>query len=465
MNSIKITDLNGQPAILHSEELNSLKDKVKGDVIFPDSSNYDEARKVWNGLIDKKPAVIVQVIDNSDVLSAVNFAIKNKIYVSARGGGHNVSGSCMVEEGMVLDFSRMKKIIVDIKNQEATVQAGASWGDLDFETQKYGLATPGGVVSDTGVAGLTLGGGYGWIRRKYGLSCDNIISAEVVTGSGELVQASENENADLFWAIRGGGGNFGIVTSFRFKLHKVGPELYMSLNFYPLEAAKETLNFYKNFVCYAKDEISSFAIYGSVPPYPIFPKAVHGKPIVLLAACYTGSVDDGKRELESFQNFGKPILSVNQVMSYLDIQKLFDEDYPHGRLYYWKSLYLKEINKEVNSILADYTSRRPSILSTMDIWHMGGAIRRFKEGAFPNRDHEFMLAIEANWTDEKDTKKNITWARELYQALLPYANQGSYLNFPGFFEEGLKYIYGENQASIEKIKSKYDPYNLLRLHK
>jgi FAD/FMN-containing dehydrogenase len=465
MNSIKITDLNGQAAILHTDELNSLKDKVKGDVIFPDSTNYEEARKVWNGLIDKRPAVIVQVLDNSDVLAAINFAIKNKIPISARGGGHNVSGSCMIEEGMVLDFSNMKKIVVDIKNQEATVQAGASWGDLDYETQKYGLATPGGVVSDTGIAGLTLGGGYGWIRRKYGLSCDNIISAEIVSGTGELLQVSELENPDLFWAIRGGGGNFGIVTSFTFKLHKVGPELYMSLNFYPLESAKETLTYYKNFVATAKEEINSFAIYGSVPPYPIFPKSVHGKPIVLLAACFSGSVEDGKRELESFQNYGKPILNVNQAMSYLDIQKLFDEDYPHGRLYYWKSIYFSEITEEVSSILAEYTSKRPSILSTMDIWHMGGAIRSHKEGAFPNREHEFMLAIEANWTDKKDSEKNIAWARDLYKAMLPYGNEGSYLNFPGFFEEGVNNIYGENQASVEKIKAKYDPNHLLRLHK
>jgi hypothetical protein len=464
MKEIESLNLNGEKITLRTDELNLLKDRIKGDIIFPTDNRYNEARKIWNGLIDKKPAVIVKVRDAIDVKTVVQFARKNNIQVSARGGGHNVSGNSMNDGGIVIDFEKMKKIKVLPDLETAIAEPGATWADLDNETQKYGFAVPGGVVSDTGIAGLTLGGGLGWLRRKYGLSCDNLLSVEIVTGAGELLTASESENQDLFWAVRGGGGNFGIVTSFRYKLHNIGKELYMCLSFQPIESAAETLSFFRKFTASASDEINTFAVIGKFPPLAQFPEEVHGKPFILLTACYAGKAEEGEKALSSMINYGKPLIRINAPMPYLEIQKIFDEDYPHGRFYYWKSIFFQELNDDVSKIINEAAANCPSSLSTIDVWHLGGAIRKNREGAFPDRDSEFMLGIEANWDDLKESEKNIAWTRNLYALMTSQSSGGSYINFPGFHEEQSETFFSQNQKRIEMIKSKYDPMNLFRLH-
>lgn len=456
--------------ILDEMTIQTFKGSLRGDLIRPGDPLYDKARAVWNGMIDKKPAFIVRCTGTEDVVKAVNFAREHNLLLSVRGGGHNVAGSAVCDGGLVIDLSQMREVFVDPEARTARAQAGATWADVDQATQKYGLATPGGVVSETGIAGLTLGGGLGWLRRKYGLSCDNLRSVEIVTAGGQVLRASPTEHADLFWGIRGGGGNFGIVTSFEYTLHPVGPEVMFAFVFYPVAQARAALQFYRDYSATAPDEVSSFAIFGTIPHIEPFPREVQGEPYITFAACYAGPVDEGARVMQPLREFSTPLVDLSAPMRYLDVQTLLDEDYPSGELhYYWKSIYLDAMNDAAIDCLIRAAATRPSHHSTIDIWQLGGAMSRIgaEETAFGRRDFPFLIGIEANWDDPREDAENIEWTRSLWHELHAFSNGGVYLNFPGFGEEGEKLVragYGANYERLVALKNKYDPSNLFRLN-
>ena len=454
------------------ETLKAFSASLSGDLIQPEDAGYDTARAVWNGMIDRFPALIVQPTSEQDVIASVNFAREHGLPLAVRGGGHNVAGHGTSEGGLVIDLSRMKEVQVDPVERIARVQAGATWGDVDAATQVYGLAAPGGVFSKTGVAGLTLGGGLGWLRNKYGLSCDNLIGAQVVTADGKLIRASESDNPDLLWGLRGGGGNFGIVTSFEFQLHPVGPEVMFTFVFHDGrgDKMKKAIQFYRDYVKDAPDEVSTILACGIIPPDPeMFPEEIHGVPFVLLVGLYAGPVEAGKRILQPLTDFGKPLVDHSGVMTYVDAQKMFDEDYPDGMRYYWKSLNLSRLDDEVIDRIVTHARRQPSPYSTTDLWHVGGAVkeRTAEDGAFFGRQAAFLLNPEANWLDKADDEANVTWVRELIADMQEFSDGSRYLNFPGFQEEGsemMRKAYGPNYERLVALKRKYDPDNLFQLN-
>ena len=459
-----------QSTTLHDETIRAFASRLQGPLILPGDDRYDEARAVWNGMIDKRPVCIVRCATVADVITAVNFARDNHLLVAVRGGGHNVAGTAVCDGGLVIDLSLLKEIQVDPQARLARVQAGAIWRELDQATQRFGLATPGGVVSDTGIAGLTLGGGIGWLRRRFGLSCDNLVAAEVVTAAGQQVRASASENANLFWGLRGGGGNFGIVTSFEFRLHPVGPEVMFAFVFYHGKKAKEILQFYRDYTESAPDEVSSFAILGTIPRTEAYPEEAHNQPYVLLAALYAGSVGEGKRILQPLREFDTPLLDFSAPMPYVQVQSLLDEDYPAGILrYYWKSLYLGSLSDDVLDHLLASVQSRPSALSTVDIWHMGGAVSHLTAGesACNGRQTPYLLGVEANWEAPGEDAVNLAWARACIAAMQPFSDGSEYLNFPGLLEHGeaaLRRMFGANYDRLLELKNTYDPTNLFQLN-
>lgn len=464
------TTTNGY-TVLSEDITQEFENSLAGELITQDDDTYDEHRGVWNGMIDKKPTLIARCLNVDDVIEAVNFARTHNLLIAVRGGGHNVAGSAVCDDGLVIDLSPMRAVQVDPNRRTARAGGGATWADVDKATQAHGLATPGGVVSETGIAGLTLGGGIGWLRRKFGLSSDNLISADVVTADGRLVKASKTENPDLFWGLKGGGGNFGVVTSFEYQLHPVGPEVMFVFTLYHGSKIREALRFYDNYCTTAPDEVSSFAICGDVPEDDVFPKEIHSEPYVLFAACYAGPVEDGQRIMQPLREFDEPMVDFSGPMSYADeVQTILDEDYPEGELhYYWKSLYLESLDDEVIEGIVACNEKRLSSLSTVDIWHMGGAIRRVSadESAFGGRQAPYLLGVEANWDPVEDDEANIAWTRACVADMQKFSDGSQYLNFPGFLEEGetmLQTTFGQKYKRLVALKNKYDPTNLFRLN-
>jgi FAD/FMN-containing dehydrogenase len=450
----------------------SLRSMLQGQIILPGDADYEEARKVWNGMIDKYPALIVRPEDNADVAAALTFAREQNLLLSVRGGGHNVAGHATNDNGLVIDLSSMKKIVVDPVQRIARAEGGVTWGELDAASQVYGLATPGGVFSKTGIAGLTLGGGFGWLRNKYGLSCDNLIGAEVVTASGEIVRASTTENRDLLWGLRGGGGNFGVVTVFEYQLHPVGPDVMFAFIFHDGSSEAEMqrgLRFYREFSATAPDEVSTLAILGQIPPDEHFPVEHHRKPFIAFGGLYAGPVEDGKKVLQPLLDFGTPLLNFSGVMPYSEAQQAFDNDYPDGLRYYWKSLNLNTLSDEAITGIVEHARRQPSPFSTTDIWHVGGQVRRVgsDESAFNGRQAAFLLSPESNWIDAADDEVNIQWLRDFVNHMEAFSDGSRYLNFPGFHEEGdemMRKSFGAQYARLAALKQKYDPDNLFRLN-
>jgi FAD/FMN-containing dehydrogenase len=388
-----------------------------------------------------------------------------------RGGGHHVAGFGTCDGGLVIDLSPMKGIEVDPNTRIARAEGGVKWGELDEATQAYGLATPGGVVSDTGIAGLTLGGGYGWLRNKWGLSCDNLIAAELVTADGQMVRASETDHSDLFWGLRGGGGNFGVVTSFEYRLHPLGPEVAYCFVLHHADRAVEALRFFRSYARSAPDEASILAFCGMIPPgAEAFPPQTHGTRFVAFGGCYAGPVEEGERIMKPLREFATPVIDLSGRGPYVEFQKIFDEDYPaHELRYYWKSAYLSDLTDDAIDQIVAIARRQPSPLSTIDIWHLGGAIQRVSEDAMAvgGRRSPFLVTAEANWADAADDEVNITWARDLIVATQPLSNEGLYLNFPGFLEDGqqvMRAAFGSKLDRLVEIKQKYDPSNLFRLN-
>lgn len=456
-------------AQLDAEAVAGLSERMRGPMLTQDAPGYDEARSIWNGLIDRRPALIAQCSGAADVVDAVNFAREQGLLLSIKAGGHNVAGNAVNDGGIVLDLSQMRGVHVDPDARTVRVQGGATWGDCDRETQLFGLAVPGGVVSTTGVAGLTLHGGVGHLRRKHGLSIDNLLSVDIVTADGQFRRASATENEDLFWAVRGAGSNFGVVTSFEFRAHPVGPMVMVGAIFYPLADAPAILPAWRDFMAAAPEELSSLAICWSIPPYEPFPPELHGTPIVAIAAAYCGPVEAGERVVQPLRELAEPVVDASGPWPWLGLQSGFDAIFGPGELRYWKSRALGELTGEAIGDILDFAGRRPSALSDIVIWHHGGAMSRVgeTETAYGGRDANFLVTAEANWTDPAQNDEAISWAKELWDAMEPHSTGGVYLNFPGLGEEGESLAragHGVNYERLAALKAKYDPENLFRMN-
>lgn len=446
--------------------IQKLSNRIRGDLLQEGDYRYDSARSVWNGMIDKKPAMIVKCAGTADIRAGVNFARNHGIDLSVKGGGHNVAGTAVCEGGIMLDCSNLNWVRVDPANQLARVGPGATWGDLDHETQEFGLATPGGIVSKTGVAGLTLGGGFGWLSRTYGLSSDNLVSADVITADGEWVHASENTNPDLFWGLRGGGGNFGIVTSFEFTLHEVGPEVMTAEIFHPFESASEVLEFYREFTKEAPDEVASYAMVVQAPEEPPFPPNLQSEPVVAIKAFYSGDPSDGAAELELLAEFGDPISAEVFSRQYTEFQSSGDYATPDGERYYYKAHFLSGLPDEAIERIISYTNSLPGEYTSVGIEQMGGAINSVPSTAtaFPHRNAAYSFGIWAGWSDPGQDQRIINWAREFHSTMSEFSTGGVYANYLDKDDErNVDSAFLNNYNRLSELKAKWDPENLFHL--
>jgi FAD/FMN-containing dehydrogenase len=458
------------PAVtLDPEATQTFVDGLRGAAIRPGDEGYDEARALWNGLIDRRPALIVQSTGAADVVDAVNFARDQNLLLSIKGGGHNVAGNAVNDGGVVIDLSQMRGVRVDPATKTVWAQAGATWGDVDRETQLFGLAVPGGVVSTTGVAGLTLHGGIGHLRRKHGLSIDNLLAVDIVTADGRLRTASATENEDLFWGARGAGSNFGVVTSFEFQAHPVGPMVMVGATFYALEDARALLPAWRDYMAQAPEELSSLAVCWSIPAHEPFPPDLHGRPALLIASVYADSVEDGEPVVQPLRELAQPVIDLSGPWPWLGLQSGFDALFPKGELRYWKSRALAELTEDAIDEIADWASRRPTPISDITIWHHGGAMSRVDDTAtaYAGRDATFLVSGEASWVDPGQTAEAIAWGRGFWDAIGPHSTGGLYLNFPGLAEEKEELVragYGVNYERLATLKAEYDPTNLFRMN-
>jgi FAD/FMN-containing dehydrogenase len=452
-----------------SPAIRDLRSRVRGEVLTAEDPGFDDVRRVWNALIDRRPGAIIRCTGAADVMAAITIARERELLVAIRGGGHNVAGASVCDDGLVIDLSAMRGIRVDPNRRTAQAQGGVTWGDLDHETQRFGLAAPGGVVSTTGIAGLTLGGGLGWLRSKYGLSCDNLLSVDIVTADGQFRSANERENSDLFWGIRGGGGNFGVVTSFGYQLHAVGPEVMLCVVAYPLGASLPVLRSWRDFMASAPDEFSSQAYLWSVPDHDSFPAAARGNPAVVIAGMYAGPADEGERFVRPLRDLGPVLADLSQKCPYTAAQTMFDPFVPKGRRYYFKSTNLTNLDDAVLEIITTGAMKRPVPSVLLAIWHYGGVLRRrrIEDSAFASRDTPFLFSVDGIWDRPEDSDRVIAWSRALVNDMQAHSSGGMYVNFPGFAEEGDELIrasYSSNYERLVALKNKYDPGNLFRMN-
>lgn len=455
--------------MLDEETIATLRQELRGALLTPGDPGYDEARAVRNGLIDRRPALIAQPTGTADVVASVNFAREHGLLLSVRGGAHNVAGNAVNDGGLVIDLSRMRGVFVDPTARIARVQGGATWGDVDHETQLYGLAVPGGVVSSTGIGGLTIHGGYGHLRRTHGLSLDSLLSVEIVTADGQVRTASATENPDLYWAVRGAGSNFGAITSFEFRLHPIGPVVQLCAPFYALADGPRVIRAWRDFVSAAPDALNSLLVLWSVPDDEHFPEELRRRPIVVVAAVYAGLADEGERLMQPLRELAEPLLDLSGPIPYTALQAAFDPFFPKGRRYYWKSTYIDDLSDDAVSTMVACAKSRPSGLSGVTFWHLGGAMSRVDDEAtaYARRDAPYLFTAEASWEDPAANEQNIAWARESLAAMQPFSRGGSYLNFPGFGEEKeamLRASYGANYDRLVDLKTRYDPGNLFRMN-
>jgi len=451
-----------------SNSLSELAQTVSGDVISPDHAEYEAARRLWNGAIDKRPAVIVRCAGVADVIDAVNFARRENLAVSIRGGGHHVAGGASNDGGLVIDLSRMRSVRVDPESKTARAEGGALIVDVDRACMPFNLAVPLGVFSETGIAGITLGGGVGWLRRSFGMTCDSLISADVVTSEGELIKASATQNPDLFWALRGGGWDFGVVTSFEYQTYDIDTEMAFLFVTYPIEEATDVLSRFADFMQTCPDAFSPLAVLWSFPADEAYPPEVWGKQFVGLAGPYCGRPEDGERLFQPLRELGTILLDMTGTMSYYDVQHLFDHEYPVGRRYYWKSSYLTDMTPDAIRTVVEAGMNRPSSLSSVDIWTLGGAISRVAASDTPisQREAPFMIGIEANWDDPHDDAANIAWTRGLAGALKPFSTGASYLNFEDLSEADFtEASHGANFERLAALKQTWDPGNVFKSRK
>ncbi len=442
---------------ISTSRVEKLRAGFRGEIVLPDSPNYDGARKIWNASIDKRPALIARCSGTADVAAAVRFGQENDLLTAVRGGGHNVAGRALCDGGIVIDLSRMKGVRVDAKNRTARVQGGCTLGDVDHETHLFGLAIPAGVVSKTGIAGLTLGGGVGWLVRKYGLTCDNVVSFDVVTAGGEFLVAGESENQDLFWALRGGGGNFGVVTSFEYRAHPVSTVLG-GLILHPRDQASAVLRFYRDFIRSAPEELTVYA--GLL-------HTAEGTPAIAMIACYCGELREGERVLKPLRAFGSPLLDAIQPLPFPQMQSLLDGAFPDGNQNYWKSAFARELSDELIDVLVDSANRAASPLTAIVVEYYGGAASRVgtSDTAFAHREAQYDIGICAQWADPKESPRHIDWTRRLAEAIRPFTSGAYLLNFLG--DEGediVRAAFGPNYPRLVEVKKKYDPANFFRVN-
>jgi FAD/FMN-containing dehydrogenase len=453
--------------ILQEQAVNDFKATLRGKLVRPGDPDYDEERKIFNAMIDKRPELMVGCAGVADVISAVNFAQSNNLLVAVRAAGHNVAGICVCDGGMLIDLSRMKGIRLDPATQTIRVEAGLTWGEVNHELQVFGLAATGGFVSTTGVAGLTLGGGLGWLVRKHGLALDNLLSADVVTADGRFLTASSTQNQDLFWAIRGGGGNFGIVTSFEFKVHRAGTVLG-GLVFHPLSKGKQALQFWRDFEATAPEELTAGALIFNCPPDLPLPDSLRKEPMLAMGGVFTGNLDKGEKALLPLRQFGPPEADVIQRMPYQAAQSMADFLFPRRVYNYWKSSYLKSLSDDAIDTIVQYSATFPSALTVVVIEHNGGgAMDRISADAtaFGHRNWPFNFLVTSIWKDPADSDTNIRWTREFFDAMKPFLADGAYVNYLGETgEEGVRAAYGAKYERLATLKKKYDPGNLFRVN-
>lgn len=452
---------------LPAENVEDLKRKFKGKVLLPGDDAYDDARKIWNAMIDRHPALIVRCTTTSDVVLAVNFARDNGLLLAVRGGGHNIAGSAMCDDGIVIDLSQMKASSVDPGARRVTIEGGATLADLDANTQAHGLATPLGINSTTGVAGLTLGGGFGWLSRKHGMTIDNLESAEVVTAAGDVVRASATEHPDLFWALRGGSGNFGVVTHFEFRLHPVGPDVLSGLIVYPISAAKSVLRQYREFLAQAPDALSVWAVLRRAPPLPFLPEAVHGTGIIALALLYADDPKLGEPLVDPLRKFGTPLGEHVGVQPYTAWQQAFDPLLTPGARNYWKSHNFSTLQDGLFDAVIEYIEKLPSPQCEIFFGAIGGATTRPAphSAAYAHRDAQFVMNVHGRWEDPVDDERCIAWARDFFNASAPFASSGVYVNFLTADEgDRVRSAYGPNYDRLAQVKRTYDPDNLFRMN-
>jgi FAD/FMN-containing dehydrogenase len=440
-------------------------DGFRGRLISAYDADYDMARAVWNGAIDRRPQLIARCVGAADVVAAVRFARDHDLPIAIRGGGHNVAGTAVCDNGLVIDLSAMRAVQVDAAGRRVWVQGGALWGDVDRETQAHGLATTGGIVSHTGVAGLTLGGGVGWLMRKHGLTVDNLVAADVVTADGERLRASADQHPDLFWGLRGGGGNFGVVTSFEFRLHSVGPTVLAGPILWDASDAREVLSFYRDFVRDAPDELGTVVRFGTAPPLPVIPADLHWRPVVLLGICFNGPFEDGERRLRSLRAFGTPLLDLVSPMPYAGFQSALDSTVVHGWNYYWKSTHLLELSDDLIDVIVQHAFSCSSARSYVAMFHLKGAVSRVAEGvtAFGNRQASHAITLDGVWRPGEDLgDRETAWAKKFFAALSCF-REGVYVNFLGGDEDPgrVREAYGDRvYARLAKVKTAYDPDNV-----
>ena len=451
---------------LNESAYDTLSQGIHGDVLRPEDGGYEDARSLWNGMIDREPAVIVRSTGTADVITAVDFAREHDRLLAIKGAGHNIAGNAVCDDGVMIDLAPMNNVRVDPEAKTARVGPGATLADLDHESQAFGLATPTGINSTTGIAGLTLGGGFGWLSRKSGMTIDNLLSGDMVTADGELVHASEDEHPELFWGIRGGGGNFGVVTSFEFQLHEVGPEVLCGPIVYAHVDAAEVIRHVREFNAEAPDEATGWIVLRQAPPLPFLPEDVHGTDVVIVAAFYAGDIDEGEEVLAPLREFGEPIADAVSPHQYVEWQQAFDPLLTPGARNYWKSHNFAEITDGAMDTAIEYAANLPSPQSEIFFGHVGGEMARVPADAtaYPHRDIAYMMNVHTRWEDPAKDDDCIEWAREFYEAMAPHALGNAYVNFISEREGNESLAYGENYDRLVELKNEWDPENLFRMN-
>lgn len=465
-----VATLDGGRASIDDAALEQFRTAIRGDLVKPGDPGYAD-KPIYNAMVQRRPAFIVRCTGTADVADAVKFARRHGLLVAVRGGGHSVAGHSSCDGGMVIDLTRMRGVDVDPHARTARAQGGALWGDLDRETQAFGLIVPGGVVSETGVAGLTLGGGEGWVRRKYGLTIDSLLSARVVCADGSVRTASPTSDSDLFWALRGGGGNFGIVTSFEFRAHPHGPIVAFAGVFYPVADAAKILPRWRDYCVGAPDEVTSVAVAITMPAAPTLPPPIHNQACLIIGGVYVGAAEDGMKVMQPLRELGTPLADISQPMPFSMVQTAFDPLFPMGKLQsYWKAQNLADLPDEATEVIAARANQRPSPLTLVVTFQMGGAINRVgaTETAYAERSAPWMSSIDGNWENPADTAANIAWVRESFRQIAPYSTGTTYTNFTGQADETAGALtttaYGANMNRLRRIKAQYDPDNFFRLN-
>jgi FAD/FMN-containing dehydrogenase len=466
MKECLVCTLDGKMKSLTTDDLIDIRNRIRGEVLLPTDVSYDEVRQVWNAMIDRRPAIIIRCTGTADVIQSVLIAKELQLLTCIRGAGHNIAGKSLFDSAMLIDLSLMTSVRVDPDARLAIAGPGATLGDVDHETQAYGLAVPTGINSTTGISGLTLGGGFGWLSRSHGLTVDNLVSAEVIMATGERIICSTEHYSDLFWAICGGGGNFGIVTSFEFKLNPVGPQVMAGPIVFPFSQAKSVLLAYRKFCKTCPDKLTVWAVIRDAPPLPFLPEDVHGTKVLILPALYNGDHEEGKKLLAQLQNLGTPIGDGFGVYPFSGFQQAFDPLLTPGARNYWKSHNFTELTDELIDQLVDYGAKLPSPESEIFVAQMGGETNRMAPdaNAYPHRDVEFIMNVHTRWNEAEQDDKCITWAREFYHATERFATGGVYVNFISEDEDRVEGAYGTNLTRLSKVKAKYDPDNFFRMN-